>query len=187
VNVFHYHRINFPHAADKLALKNIFRTSVVVDLALALNHRWSGVQITVRWLNDATDPPQAFTIVDVGAIAGDSMPAMNSVFILFKTLLKGRKYRGGKHFGPLSETDSTTGTDDILNAAAIVRWDLVRQDCLAQIIDANAVAWQPCVVSRQPPSQLVLNPTTIVANDVSTALLNKRIGRLRRREPKSVY
>jgi hypothetical protein len=186
-NTFHYQRIASIVAPVKAHVDAIFQTNIVAPIAAALNARWLQSQNTVRIVDDATDPPVPFAHALPGLIAGDSMPMVNAVFILLKTGLKGRKYRGSKHLGPLSESDTTSGTDDLLNVAALARFNTIKTALLTPLTDSDGNVWTLTVLSRQPPSQLLVNPTTVVANPVSTAFVNKRIGRLRRREPKSVY
>ena len=129
-NIFHYTRPASANPVSKVNLDTIFQSAIVVPLGLALNHRWLQSQNTLRIIDDPTDPPVAFAHAVAGNVAGDSMPSYASVYLAMKTGKKGRRYRGSKHFGPLSESDTTTATDDILNAASIVLWTAVKNAML---------------------------------------------------------
>jgi len=184
--LFQYRRTSVVNVPDKAALDTAFQAGPVAKIILALNARWSQQTNEVRWLNDALDQAVPFTHVNVGAIAGDAMPSHVAVFMLFRTGIKGRSYRGGKHFGPFSESDATAGGDDVLNAAAIVRVQAIATALATPLTDANGNVWNLCVFSRSL-STLSPNPTDIVANDVTTILFNKRLGNMRSRQVKSVY
>jgi hypothetical protein len=186
VNSFHYRRTTNVNPVSKVNLDTIFQSTIVVPLGLALNVRFLQTFNTVRWVNDALDAPVQFNHAVAGAVAGDGMTAIEAAFILLRTALKGKSYRGGKHFGPLSEADTTLGTEDIFNAAAIVRWGAVVTALSTPLVDASGNTWVLEILSKKL-SQLLINPTTVISNDVVSFLLNKRIGRLRRRERKSVY
>lgn len=186
VNVFHFRRTATAVDPSKSAINTILTTNILTPLALALNNRWSAVHSTVRYVNDATDAPQLFSQSAVGAVTGDGLSSLTAIFILQKSGLRGKNYRGGKHFGPLSEADVTAAADDILNAAAITRFAAVVSAMQAANTDSTGNIWVPTILSRSL-SQLTVNPTTVITNDVASTLLNKRIGRLKKREVQSVY
>lgn len=185
-NVFHYRRITTLTPVDKADLITAFNTNVGSVIAGVLNQRWNGTTVTARMIEDATDPPFIVPTTPPGGVSGDSMTSIDTVYILMKTPLKGKNYRGNKHFGPLSESDTTTPDEDILNNAAVTAWQAVADALKAVWSDATTNSWQPCILSRKL-SQTRINPTTVITTDVLQCLLNKRIGRLRKRERKSVY
>jgi hypothetical protein len=187
VNTFHYKAAAIGVVPTKAQIDTPFQAQVVVPLGLALSVRWTQVFNTVRFFDDALDPPVSFSHAVAGAIAGDSLPMTNTVYMLLRTGFKGRRYRGNKKFGPIAESDTTTGTDDILNAAALVRWGAVVTGINGNLLDGAGNVWVPIVLSRQSPSQLLVNPTNVVFSTVLSTTLRKSIGRLRRREAKSVY
>lgn len=186
-NIFHFRRTIAGAAEVKANIDGAFQAVVPTAMASALSVRWTQVANTIRYLDDATDPPLSFPHALVGAIAGDSLPMTNTVYFLQKTAKKGKSYRGNKKVGPIAESDTSGGTDDLLNAAALVRWALVASAFGAGFTDANLNSFLPIVVSRKPPSQLLINPVTIVSNDMTSTVVRKSIGRLRKREAKSVY
>jgi hypothetical protein len=185
VNVYHYRRTTKTNIFTKGALSSAWQSSMS-PLFTALSARWIQLHNTIRIVNDATDPPVLFPYANPGMQVGDSMPAINTVFLLLKTALKGKNFRGSKKFGPIAEGDTTAPADDVLNAAALLRWQAVANVLLTPFNDGNNNLWQSVVLSRTL-SQLKVNPTTVVINDISSILVKKTLGRLRKREPKAVY
>ena len=184
--IFQYRRTSTAVAPDKAALATAFQTAVGIPIIAMLNARWSEQFVSVRWINDALDQALPFTNVNVGGVAGDSLASHVAGFMLFRTGIKGRSYRGGKHFGPFSEADVTTAGDDVFNAAAIVRLTSTATALATSIVDSTPNTWKLCIYSRVL-SQSRTNPTTIVANDVATILINKRVANMKRRQVNSVY
>ena len=183
---FHYRRTAISPPLSKTALETVFNTSVAAPILLALNARFSQTTNTVRWVNDAQDAPVPVSRTGVGGVTGDSMPTIQAVFILFRTGLRGRSYRGSKHFFPLSESDTTGPNADVLNAGSIALWTTAITAMGSPITDTSGNIWVPTVLSRKL-SQLRTNPTTVTTNDSTLLLLNKRIGRMRHREVRSSY
>jgi len=183
---YHYRLATLTTTPTKVALDTIFQTTVATPLAALLNNRWLQANNSVRDVNDATDPPVFFAHALAGLIAGDGLSTVLAAFHLFRTAKKGKSYRGGKHYFPLSEADVTAASDDILNAAAVILHGNLLAAEVSAMTDALGNVWVPCILSRTL-STLRSNPTTVISNDITFALLNKRIGRMRHREVKSVY
>lgn len=181
--VFHYLRASTVPAISKTNVEAEFEAGPVVALLAALNNRFTQTQNLVRWVNDAQDLFQSFTRSGVGAVTGDSMPSDNAIFMNLRSALRGQSYRGGKHFGPASESDSV---DDILAGGGLTNWQAVQTALGTPLVDSDGNTWNLCVLSRKL-SQLTVNPTTVVANEVVQVLLNKRVGTLKSRKAKSVY
>lgn len=185
--VFHYRRPAVVNPLSKAALATAFQAAVGPSIIAMLNARWSEKYVSVRWMDDPLDQAVPFANVNPGAIAGDSLATHLAVFVLYRTGLKGRSYRGGKHFGPFSESDTTAGGDDILNAAAIARLATTILALAAPVVDSGPNTWNPCVYARILSSPLLSPVATIITNDVATVLFNKRLGNMKRRQVKSVY
>jgi len=181
-SVFHYRLSVLTLPPTKAALELAFNTAQVAALIAAFNSRYVQTFNTVRWIDDATDPPVATTRAGAGAIATDSLPTIDSVSMLYRTAKRGRSYRGSKHFPGGSEAD-TTG--DVLTGAGLARWQTVQTTLAANVTDALGNVWVPAVLSRKL-SVLATNPTTVVANDVTSILLNKNVGTMRRRRVTTV-
>jgi len=185
-NVFHFRRTALTGTITKAAISSAFQTAIAAKLVLALNERWSQLRNSIRFINDALDQYQDFSNVNVGAITGDCLQSHSSIFILLRSGYRGRSWKGGKHFGPVSESDATSGGDDILNAGAITRFNTLAAAILAGFTDSNGQIWVPFIVSRDG-SVIDTNPTTVVGVDVTEVKLNKRVSSHRGRKVASVY
>ena len=181
-SIFHYRLATLTAPATKAALEAAFQAAIMVPFVAAANVRYLQVQSTVRWVDDAQDAPSAVTRALPGAIATDSQPTVDAVYMLLRTALRGKSYRGSKHFPAVSEIDST---GDILTGAGLVLWQAVRTALATALTDALGNVWNLSLLSRTL-SQLSVNPTSVVANDVTTVLLNKTIGTMRRRRVATV-
>jgi len=184
--VFHYRRGSTAPPLSKSGLDAAFQAAVAVPLLAAANVRWEQISNTVRWLDDAQDAAVPFSHPNVGGIGTDGGQTFDTVYCLLRTGLRGKNYRGSKHFAGVSEADTTQPASDILNAAAITRWTAVITGMAVVLADGSGNNWTLEVVSRNL-SQVKMNPTVIVGNNVALGLLNKRIGRMKRREVASVY
>lgn len=186
VNVFHFSRTTTVNPFNKVNIAGAFDTTVGAAIANALNAVWAASKETVRAIDDADDLPTDVASTLAGAVAGDRMTTINAAYLRIRTGLRGKHYRGSKHLGPLSESDTTTPNEDIFNAGAISNFGSVSTAIMAGFTDADGNVWVPVVLSRSI-SQLRVNPTTVIINPMASCTLNKRVGRLRRREVKSVY
>lgn len=184
--VYHYRRTSVVPPLSKSALATIFISTMIPLIRACLSTRYTGTNITVRWLNDALDAPFPTPSVGAGLVTGDSMPTTQAAFLLFNTGLRGKSYRGSKHIFPLAESATTTGTDDIFNAGALTYLGALAAGALGTLTDAGGNIWTPCVLSRKL-SVLKTNPTTVLTNDVTAVLVNKRVGIMRHRKVKTVY
>jgi len=181
--VFHYRRLAVSVDPTKAALNTIFTSTVAAPIAAALNVDWAGTLHDIRWVNDATDQYASFTATEVGAITGDRLSSFTAAYILLRTGLRGRKFRGSKHFGPMSESDIG---DDVYLAGTLTRLNTILTAMLTTLTDSTGNQWKLCILSRSL-SQLVNNPTTVVTNDVTQGLVRASIGTMRGRKVTSVY
>lgn len=184
---FNYRRTTTANVLSEAAFETAFNAGPTVAILAALNNRFTQTINVVRFIEDAVRPVVTVSRAGVGAVSGDGMPMHNAVYILKRMGIRGRGAHGSNHYGPLSEADTTAGTDDILNAAAITRFAAVITALTANLTDANGNIWVPVVVSRVKPAQYKVNPTNVIYYPISQMLLNKRIGRMKRRERQSVY
>ncbi len=183
--LFHYRRLGVANPPDKTTLKTGFVAGVGAAIAAALNVRWNASFVDIRWLNDATDPYTSFTSTLAGAITGDSLSSFEAAYLLLRTSLRGKSYRGSKHLGPMSESDITTTDEDLWNTGALTRLTTICTAILTDIITADNT-WRSTVVSKSL-SQLTVNPTSVIATDVVAAIPRKSVGSMIRRKIKSVY
>jgi len=186
LQVYHYRRTSVAITPTKAALSTIFISTMIPLIRACLNARYTGVGVSIRWLNDALDQATLVASTGVGLVTGDSMPTTEAAFLLFQTGLRGKSYRGSKHIFPMSESATTTGTDDIWNAGALVYLGALAAGALGSLTDSTTNVWIPCVLSRKL-SQLRTNPTTVITNDVTSVLVNKRVGTMRHRKVLSTY
>jgi hypothetical protein len=170
----------------KTQIDTAFQTAVVVPLGAALNARWLQTRNSIRYLDDALDAFVDFSHAVAGQVTGDSMATTLSAFILAKTGLRGKSYSGKKHLFPLSESDTTAATDDILNATALGHFTAFATAWLNGFTDASGNQWKSTVYSRHL-SQAKVNPTNIIASLITSVLVNKRIGEMKHRKVASLY
>lgn len=182
INVFNFRRIAVAVDPTKAALNTAFQAAIIIPLLAASNVRYTPSRLTIRWLNDALDPPQEFPVAGVGAIVTDSMPSDDAIYMLMRSALRGRNYQGSKHFGQGSEVDTT---NDLLTGAGLARWVTMRNAVAANIVDATPNTWVPIVLSRNL-SQLQKNPTFVSSADVVSVLLDLNIGTMRRRRSATI-
>jgi hypothetical protein len=172
--------------ADPIKIEAAFQTNIAIPICNALNQRYTQSGNEVRFIDDALNATVLVPRALPGAIAGDSLPQHVSAYMLLKTAFRGKSFRGNKKFFPISESDSTAGTADLLNAAALARWLTVGNAILAGITPVGGDLWTSQVFSRIN-SQVKVNPTQVQVVPVVTVLMNKRMGRMRKREAGSIY
>lgn len=186
INVFHFFRGNPSIAISKAHIESAFNGTYATSVLSVLNSSYTQGFTSIRYPQDVTDAAVEFVESGVGVITGDRFPTSLSAYILQRSTLRGRSFRGSKHFGPMSESDSTTGTGDVFNAAALIRLNNLASVMILPFLDSDGNSWNPMVVSKKLSNFLVV-PAIISAAFVVSALVNKRIGTMRRRKVKSVY
>lgn len=181
-NVFHFMRTTNTNPVDKGHIATAFNAGIGAAMIAALNVRYTQTGIWVRYIDDALDAYSVSPVSGVGAITGDSMPDYVSVVIQLKTALRGKSFRGSKHFSPCSESDSA---GDVLTTGAVTNFTAIATEILAGFTDSDGNVWVSTVLSRKE-STLTPNPTTIVNTPVTSVLLNKSTGTERRRKIRTV-
>jgi hypothetical protein len=185
-NVYHFYRTTNVNPVAKDHIETAFQAAIGALVIALLNVRYSQTLTSVRIVDDALDQPVQFVEAGVGAIAGDSMAIEDMAFVLLRTGIKGKSFKGNKKFGPLSESDTTVATADVLNAACIARFVTLNSAILAGFNDADGNHWQSVVLSRLL-GQYEVNPTNVIAYPIVQVALNRRVSSMRRRKVKSVY
>jgi len=181
-SIFHYRLATLTAPATKTAVEAAFQTAIMIPFTNAASNRYTQTANLVRFVDDALDSPTSTTRAVAGAIATDSQPTLAAVYMLFRTAKRGKSYRGSKHFPAVSEIDST---GDILTGGGLALWQTLRTAVATALTDALGNVWNLSLLSRTL-SSLTVNPTTVIANDVTTVLLNKTIGTMRRRRVATV-
>lgn len=185
MNRYHYGLSAPSGLATKLNLWAAFNTQVMVPFGAAVNNAYIGDYATIRWVDDAQDPPVLVGAPPNGSGgAGDSLPLFNAVYVAMKTGIKGRIGRGSKHFSPISEADTLAG--NLTDAAILAQWAALAGNLDVNFIDLAGLTWIPMVLSNKPPAQYLVNPVNVVANTVIAHILNKTIGKMSRRKEKTV-
>lgn len=185
-SVFQFRRTATVLAVDKTQIDSAFQTAYIVPLGALQNAAYLQSQNSVRFLNDATDPPTITAHNVAGGVIGARSQDYDAVTYQYTTGYRGKSGRGSKHFAPLSEADAL---GDVLTGASLANWIAFKAVLLAGFTDGAGNIWVPCVVSKgaEPPkSQLKVNPTTVFSNDVLSIKLNKTLGTMRRRKVRTV-
>lgn len=183
VFLFHFRRSGGTTTPSKANLNTAFETAIGSVIAAALNIRWSATVNEIRRMNDALDPNVAFSLTQSGAITGDSMPSDQAAYLRLRTGL--RRYLGSKHLGPMSESDTTT-TSDQFNADCLTRLTAIVTAIVNGFTDSDGNIWKSSVFNFKD-SVAATNPTILYANDVTEGAVNHTVGNMRRRKTASVY
>lgn len=178
---FYYRRSALTNPPSKTTLAAQFLAGPYAAFLAAANVNWSSGVANIRWLNDATDPFVPFTLAGVGAIATQRLPAYASVYFRKNSSLRGKQYQSSFRVAAANEAD-TAG--DVLTGAGLVRWQAVQAAYLAPLVTADNT-WNPTNVSFKQ-SQVKINPTTVVANDIVTIVLDLTVGTMRKRKAKTL-
>lgn len=186
ISIWHYQASAPPSVFSQAHVEAAFQTAICIPVTNALNLRYAQTFNIVRNICDATQLGTQVSRALPGAIAGDAKPLTDSAFILFRSTLRGKSYRGNRKLFPLSAADSTTPNGDVFNAAAITRFTAIITAYLAGFTDSDGNIWLPTVLARKL-SKLKTNTTTVFVSQVATGLLNKRIGDMKKRKVASVY
>lgn len=185
-NVFHFSRANNLLAISEANIATAFATAIQTPLLAALNVDYTQTALTVRLFEDATRIKYILSQSGVGGRPNDRLPDFGCVTIQLKTVVRGKTGRGSKHFGPIAE-DDTTGDD--LVAGAVTRFNAVGAAIIAGFTDSDTNVWLPGLKGAErilSPAQYEVNPTTTVFTSVTSYLLNKSLGTMRRRKIKTV-
>lgn len=178
-NVFTFRRTTNVNPVNKVNIDTAFQAGILAAMAVALSARYAANSLTIRILDDPQDAGTSFVSAVVGAVAGDSASMKSAVYMQLKTTLRGPSFRGSKHFAPYVEAD-TTG--DVLTGAGLARWQALQGALNVVMVDLDGNTWVQTVYSRTLSLPQLLPIATIVSNDVTSVLLNKNMGTMRRRK-----
>jgi hypothetical protein len=178
-NVFHY-RLSGGTLDGMAQLLGDFETKVFSFVSAQLSADYTGVSLQGRLVDDATSQFVVSGTPANGAIALPRLPNEVSVVLPLQCVNRGRSFRGSKHFAPVP---SSSVLKDELTAGAVTAWGVVATKVGSPFTSITGT-YQPIVLSRIL-SQLKTNPTSLIGSDVSSALLNKTIGTMRKRKEKT--
>jgi len=182
LNVFHYRRDNDSLPLVKGDIASQFDTDILQGFAPELSTAYSCSELLVRFLEDNLDPYASIGVTAAGVVATARAPDYECVTVRLNTNVRGRSYRGRKHFSPIAEAD-TDG--DLIAAGRLAAWQAVRDLCRTSFVDINGNTWSPYVYSPTL-STLAGDLWTINGAAVSTAILNKTLGTIRSRKAATV-
>lgn len=185
-NVYHFRRTSTANVASKAHIETSFQSSIMTPVLAALNVDYTQTANTIRFFENPLDEPTSFTEAGVGGVAADRLPDMNAAVIQLHSGFRGKAFRGSKHYGPIAES-STTGDD--LNAGAITLFNAVAAAIIAGFTDADGNVWVPGLKGGMRDgsvAQYETVPTTTVWTDITSAVLNKSLGTMRRRKTRTI-
>lgn len=178
-NTFFYARSATTLPATKPSFMTAWLSAVnaVIYPLMSVNYVQDYVQ--VRFQDDALDAWYAVTSgLTNGAVTGDIVPSLMNVSVRLETGIRGKSYRGSKHFGPIAKSQTLL---DQLNSSAVTAWTTAIACLIANVTDGLGNVWAPVCLSRQPPYQMKVNPTSASWNTYTTAVLNVDLGRQKKR------
>jgi len=173
---------NLPGPPTAVAVANQFLAAVWTTIAPLLSVAFTGTATLARYLDAPTNALLPANVPGNGAKVLPRLPSQQAIVTPFRTNLRGKNYRGSKHFSPI-DTASVTG--DELTAAAVAAWQAVLPNLTANIV-VGGQTFSPCIVSRSLSQLGPVGPVVIQGAAITTALLNKTIGTMRRRKEKTV-
>jgi hypothetical protein len=185
-NIYHFARTTTANPLVRANVQAAFQTNIMVPVLAAMNVDYTQTGNTVRYFEDPTDAPIATTQSGVGGRSGDRLPDFNAVVLQLKTGVRGKTGRGSKHYGPISEQD-TTG-DDII-APLIANSQAIGAAIVAGFTDASGNVWVPVLKGAErigSPAQYIVAPTTSVITQITSYVLNRSLGSMKRRKIKTV-
>jgi len=183
VNSYHYSATVAPGAPPPKG--NIFtawNSSIFAGIASKLSVDYVAVQTTIRFIDDASDAPTNCGPQNNGAAAVGHLDLATAVVFYLKTNLRGKEYRGFKHYGPITPLD---GSGDELSVAGYANWNPLTSNHTNSFSNGGWT-WVPVILSRKL-STLITNPTTVVATPITSARCNKTLGTMRHRREKTVF
>lgn len=181
-NVYHFQRTTNVNVLSKANIESQFQTSIATPVLAALSVDFTQSSTSLRFLEDAQDAYQDFTESTAGSIAGERQADYDAVCLRLKTNVRGKSAHGSKHYAPVGESQ-TNG--DVLVAGSVTLFQAVGAAIVAGFTDSDGNVWKPVVLSRKN-SILGTNPTKITAYPVTSYILNKTMGTMRRRKVATV-
>ncbi len=179
---FWYRRTAVVLTPTKLSLSNAFLAGPYAAMLAAFNIGWTLGTTNIRWFDDVFDPTTTTSLAGVGAIGTDRAASFNSIYMLFRSNVRGRKFIRGVHFPAVNEIDTTS---DVLTGAGLVRWQAVQTSLIASLTDSIGNIWNPCVVTYKG-SVWKSNPTSVTYNDVTQIVLDLNLGTMLKRKVATV-
>ncbi len=185
INTFHMQHVGGAGPAPtKAQIDTMFVTNIWSVIFPNLTTDWVGQQITVRFMDDSTDVPAVTSVPASGTDALPRLDSFSAAVLLLRTGLRGKSYRGSKHFGPLA---SSTVVKDELTNAAVTAWNAVLT--AIQSVWNSGTLWNyQCAIFSKTKSPSLVNPTNLVVTPLDGAgRTNKTVGTMKRRKEKTNF
>jgi len=184
VNVLHFKNttpgVVCTESALMIAIKNALNTSLSAALSVAS----TGKKSELRFMDSPTFAFVVGSTYTAGAVTGDRLPMFNAVTHRLTTGVRGRSYKGSKHWAPIAESQTTL---DDLNGGATTLWNAVATALAsmgtAGLYPSGGSVWQLIVLSNLL-SNLVSDPCVFTGALVSGVTTNPTIGTMLRRKEK---
>jgi len=179
-NVFHYHNLIDGGPLDKAAMLASFISTVGDNIVPLMNVRVTGGKADLRVMDNPLDLVIEQGLGNpAGAVTGDPLSAALALVMTIDTGVRGRSFRGRKHFGGLSESDSDGG--DELKAGVIAAWASVASTISANLVLGDGNTYEPCVLSPTL-SSLYQDPPFFTGATPGTFTVNHILGTMRKRK-----
>lgn len=179
-NVYHYRLLSGAPDTPSQILGQ-WESTVGSFVYPQLSADYTGVAIIGRFLDDATAQYATIGFPVVGGVALPRLPDPVAIVLPLRCAQRGRSFRGSKHYGPVP---TASVVKDELTAGALTAWGVIAGKLQGTFNSTNGSVYGPIVYSRTL-SQPRVNPTTLVGSDVTSVLINKTIGTMRRRKEKT--
>lgn len=183
VNVYHYRRSAGGVVPSNANVEAAFAALIKPNYAACLSVALVGDDVRTRFLDDPSFPVAPSGDTFPGGLSGDNAPTCESAYVKVRSNIRGKNYRGSKHFSPIAES-STLNQE--LTITAIGLFSALAVALFTNFTDADGNVWRPIILSRTL-SNLTTSPASITYGDVIFAQASKTIGTMRHRKEKARY
>lgn len=183
VNVLHYQNSVPGVVTTETVLMTAIRTVLNAVLPSALSVTSLGKTSKLRFMDSPVSGYVAGTTYTAGNVTGDRLPTFNAAVNRLTTGVRGRNYRGSKHWGPLAESQTTL---DELNSGALAFYAAVAGALWnggAGFATSGGGLWKLVVLSSVL-SDFTASPAVFTGAVVTGVTTNKEVGTMRRRKEK---
>jgi hypothetical protein len=181
-NVWHFYRSAAVLGVVKSQIESAFQTAIMTPLLATLGTVYGQTGTSVRFFDDAMDAPIIFTETGVGGLGTARSPDFEAVTLRLRTGIRGKPFRGYKHFSGVVEASSL---GDALTTGALTAFGAVCTALMAGFTDASGNIWLPGIKTNKSPAQYRTNPTNVIFSPLVSATVNPLLTTMRRRRAKA--
>lgn len=178
LNVYNYRRPSGAPTLNKANVLTAFNTLIENKIENILHPDYTCDELTARMLEDNLDAETPKTVTWIGVRTGDRAPDFQCFTFQLKSALRGRSYRGSKHYSPISESDTDK---DVVDAGIAADISALETALAAGFTDSDGNTWSPVVVSWTL-SSLSGDLWTISAAAITTVTANQQLGTVNSRK-----